>query len=180
LNVSKTSFSKNKHRFGAGLYLSRESPSGATDATITNCLIQNNLASVGGFLYTSTRLNILDLYIYDSTFDFNNAQSSSDATADGGCLAFALSISTRINVTLMRNIFKNNAAHNNGAVVAFKASNPSGSFYVQNNAFTGNDGQNGGVFYFREILDYRGLNNYFEDNYASENGLYLNVFSLMF
>ena len=172
LNVTRTVFSGNMHRFGGAIYLNRNTPSGSIDATITNCQIIQNKAAFGGALYTSTRLNVLDLYILDSNFTQNTVVKSIGSTADGGCLAFALSFATRINVTLMRNYFIENEVENDGGVLIYNSGSPSGSFYVRNNTFQGNKAINAGVFYLGQLLDYTGINNTYIANLAEENGFY--------
>lgn len=170
LNVSNTVFSGNMHRFGGAIYLNRDAPNASIDASITNCQLFENKAAFGGAVYTSTRLIELDLYILDSTFRKNTVVKSTGTTADGGCIAFALSFAKRINVTLMRNYFIENEVENNGGVLIYNSGSPSGSFYVRNNTFESNKAKNGGVFYMEALLDYTGLNNTFIHNSADENG----------
>lgn len=157
-------------RFSTAFYVNKNSPSGTYNYIVDGCTFRNNTATYGGAIYGSTRVATMNLTVQNSLFDKHTVVTSSDTTADGGCIAFALAFTNSININLYNNNFTNNMVYNDGGVLFYSSGNQNGAFQVSGNNFINNYAFNGANFYFQQLLSVNLSNNFYAYNQAENLG----------
>ena len=146
LNVTRNTFQDNSARHGGGA-LHVES----STLYLTRNMFQNNSAERGGALNVQSST----LTLTRNTFQNNSADWG------GGALNVE---SSTLNVTIYRNTFQNNLAHNGGALYV-----ESSTLNVTRNTFQNNSAHSGGALYVR-LVTLNLTRNTFQNNLAYRAG----------
>lgn len=134
-----------------GFYINKMSPTQSYDYTVDNCTFYNNTANYGGTIYGSTRIAKMKLTIENSSFEKNSVIKDKEATADGGCIAFAMSFLNDVTISIINNNFTKNSAESNGGVFYYSSGLQTGDITISKNIFSHSKAENGGALYLTNV-----------------------------